>query len=537
MGNYGLQQFALAYGDDISDSAAYRFSINKLEGDGYIENIHLGRDDTNGFDELTVRANLDYEVSDDLQTTFTVHKIDIDNGYDTFSLDQNRNTLSDNPGFDRQDTTALATKALYAGLSDVDVKAFVSRSTSDLEYGYDEDWAYAGIHEDEYSSTDHYFRDRAANQLDVSVISKDKEWVAGIYVQNKETDLTRQYTYQSADFGSTYDVTNIAFYGEERYIVNDTISISAGVRVEQYDGDYTDSNGITESTKDTMAGGHFSISKTLSPELMSYFRYSRGFKAGGVNGEALAKQNDEGLDRFKDELLLNASFDAEILNNLEIGARYNTDNLQISANVFYAYRDQMQVKQWITNDIEVANTEEAPVFVGYISNAPSGSNYGVEATFNYQWKPEVSFSGAIGLLETEVDDMDRLETDPVTWEEKRVNIEGREQAHAPGYQYNLGTEWQITDRVSVNAEIVGKDSYYYSFSHDEQADATTLLNAGIVYRGDMVDVTFWMRNITDEDYGVRGFYFGNDPRDGYTAKNWEQYGEPRVYGVRLDYIF
>lgn len=537
LGNYGLQQYALAYGDDINDKSAYRVSINKLDGDGYIENTYLGRDDTNGFDELTIRANVDVEVSEDLQTTFTLHKFDIDNGYDTFSLNQDRTTLSDNPGFDRQDTTALATKAYYSGFSEFDVKGFVSHTSSDLAYGYDEDWAFEGIHEDEYSSTDHYLRDRTANQFDISFLSKDNEWVAGFYVQNKETDLTRQYTYLSADFGSVYDVTNVAFYAEERYQVSDSVSISAGVRVEQYDGEYADNNGIAESTKDTMAGGHFSISKTLSPELMSYFRFSRGFKAGGVNGEALAKQNDESLARFKDELLLNASFDAEILNNLELGARYNTEKLQVSANVFYAYRDQMQVKQWITNDIEVANTDEAPVFVGYLSNAPSGTNYGVEATFNYQWRADVNFSGAIGILESEVDDMDRLETDPVTWEDKRVSIDGREQAHAPGYQYNLGADWQVTDRVSINAEVVGKDSYYYSFSHDEQADATTLLNAGIVYRGDMVDVTFWVRNLTDEDYGVRGFYFGNDPRDGYTAKNWEQYGEPRVYGVRLDYIF
>ncbi len=31
---------------------------------------------------------------------------------------------------------------------------------SNIAYGYDEDWVFSGFHPFEYSSTDHYFRDR-----------------------------------------------------------------------------------------------------------------------------------------------------------------------------------------------------------------------------------------------------------------------------------------------------------------------------------------------------------------------------------------
>ena len=34
----------------------------------------------------------------------------------------------------------------------------------------------------------------------------------------------------------------------------------------------------------------------------------------------------------------------------------------------------------------------------------------------------------------------------------------------------------------------------------------------------------WERNLTDEDYFVRGFYFGNDPRDNYLSKGYTQLG-------------
>lgn len=536
-GNYGLTNFGLAYGDDISDDTAYRVAINKLDGNGYIDNDYLGRNDTNGFDELAIRAIVEHDFSSDLAVKAVFHKFDIDNGYDTFSLDLNRTTLSDNPGFDRQDTVSFAVTTDYTGSDLADVKVFVSTSDSDLAYGYDEDWAFEGIHPWEYSSVDHYFRDRSANQVDVNFTGKEQDWVVGVYRQNKETDLLRQYTYLDTDFGSNYDVTNTAVYGEKRFALSDSLSLSAGVRVERYDGDYSDSNSVVDNSAETMWGGHLTLGNQLSDELLAYVRLSRGFKAGGVNGEALARQNEEGLERFRDELLQNASFEAETLNNIEFGLRYVTGELVASANVFYADRDNMQVKQWITNDQEVQNSGESPVFVGFISNAPSGSNYGLETSFDYQLSRDVELSASFALLETEVNDMYRLGEDPVTGDDRRESIDGREQAHAPGYQYSLGASWQLTERFKLNANVTGRDGYFYSFSHDEKADSNNLLNASLVYHGDVIDVTLWARNLTDEDYGVRGFYFGNDPRDFYTAKNYEQFGEPRVVGIRLDYIF
>ena len=537
VGNYGLTNFGLAYGDDISEHTAYRVSVNKLDGDGYIENAHLGRDDTNGFDELSVRAVLDHQASADWAFKAVFHKFDIDNGYDTFSLDLNRTTLSDNPGFDRQDTTSFALTTYYSGFNAVDVKVFVSKTDSDLDYGYDEDWAFEGIHPYGYSSVDHYFRERDANQIDVNVTSKDQDWVIGVYRQNKETDLTRQYTYLSNNFGSNYDVSNTALYGEKRVQLNDSVALSAGVRVERYDGDYTDNNSVSDNSAETMWGGHLTLSNQFTDQVLGYVRLSRGFKAGGVNGEALARQNEAGLERFRSELLSNASFEAETLNNLELGLRYVEGDLVASANVFYADRDNMQVKQWITNDQEVQNSGEAPVFVGFISNAPSGTNYGFESNIAYQVNQDVEVNASFAMLETEVKDMYRLGKDPVTGDDRRESIDGRDQAHAPGYQFSLGTSWQLTETLQFNATITGRDDYLYSFSHDEKSDSVQLLNASLVYQGDLFDLTLWARNLTDQDYGVRGFYFGNDPRDGYQAKNYEQFGEPRTFGIRLDYVF
>lgn len=532
-GNYGFTQLAAAYGGDISNDVAYRVSANKVDGNGYIDNVFLNKKDTNGIDELSLRAMVDAEVNRDWSVKAVVHLFDIDNGYDAFSLDLNRTTLSDQPGFDKQATSSFAMTNTYTGLEIVDLDLFVSTTTSDLDYGYDEDWAYTLLHDEGYTSTDHYFRNRDANQVDFKVTSKQKDWVVGLYNQQKNTDLTRVYTYNSANFMSEYKVNNVAVYAEKRFALSPSINISTGLRIENYNGDYIDNNGTDRSTEDTMWGGHFTASKQYDSSFMSYFRLSRGFKAGGVNGEALSKLKDDALQDFYYELREHASFAPEVLSNVELGLKYNSRNnkLSASATLFYSSREDMQIKQWLTDNKEV------PVFVGYLSNVPTGANYGFETSVNLQVTHSLSAFAGISVLETEVDNISRLETDPTTWLETQVNISGREQAHAPNYQFSLGADWTIFENLVANVSITGKDEFYYSYSHDEQAEQVTLTNASLTYKGDNIDIKLWVRNVTDEEYGVRGFYFGNDPRDGYTAKNYEQYGEPMVLGVQFDYLF
>ena len=72
------------------------------------------------------------------------------------------------------------------------------------------------------------------------------------------------------------------------------------------------------------------------------------------------------------------------------------------------------------------------------------------------------------------------------------------------------------------------------------SDAYTLVNAAIGYAAERWAIKLWARNLTDEDVFVRGFFFGNDPRDGYTARGFTQLGEctrnsPRRFGVSISF--
>ena len=83
----------------------------------------------------------------------------------------------------------------------------------------------------------------------------------------------------------------------------------------------------------------------------------------------------------------------------------------------------------------------------------------------------------------------------------------------------------------MRLEVEGKDAYYFSDRHSEQSDDYNLLHASLGWEQESWRVVLWGRNLTDEDYTVRGFgSFGNDPRNGYVTEPYYQFGEPRMYG-------
>ena len=73
----------------LNDQWLYRVAAGKTLSDGFINNTTLDRKDTNNIDELTSRLKLRYLAADNLTIDFTALHLDIDNGYDAFSLDEN----------------------------------------------------------------------------------------------------------------------------------------------------------------------------------------------------------------------------------------------------------------------------------------------------------------------------------------------------------------------------------------------------------------------------------------------------------------
>lgn len=142
LGDYNTQTVSAAVGGALSEVLAARVAVQQHSSDGYIRNNFLQRNDTDNIDELSLRSIFDWQASQDLALKLTVFHVNADNGYDAFSLDNTRQTLSDTPGHDRQESTALALESNWQASDSFELISLVSVADNNLEYGYDEDWAF-----------------------------------------------------------------------------------------------------------------------------------------------------------------------------------------------------------------------------------------------------------------------------------------------------------------------------------------------------------------------------------------------------------
>lgn len=525
LANYHSSQLSLIHNDKISEQVAYRFAAEHQASDGFIRNDYLKRQDTNNIDETHLHGKVRVLASDTLTFDVLLNWHDVDNGYDAFSLDRNRVTLSDEPGQDKQDIKAGAFKASYSGWSVADSRTQLSILNAKSDYGFDEDWSFQIIHPWAYSTTDQFLRDRKSQSVDQRWLAKDGSWVSGFYASSQQTDLVRNYTDNFANTVSTFqselERQNLAWYGEFQQQLAADLTLTVGARAERYSDDYRDSNQIQQQGNDWMLGGKLSLDYQLTPQALIYGLASRGYKAGGVNGEALAKAVDPEFADIAAQLQQRPTFGPEALWNTEFGVKAATAEQQLVSRVaaFYMWRDDMQVNSWINRGTK---------FIGYLANAGSGRNYGLEMENRLQINPALVLFANASVLHSEIRDFVN---------DKGVDMTGREQAHAPQQQFNLALEWLATDALTVHGGIQHKAAYYYSDSHQARSDNMNLLNLKVSYQLDQLELAIWSRNALDETYGVRGFYFGNDPRDEYTDHVYEQFGEPRRIGVSASYQF
>ena len=494
----GTWSLGVAHGGALSDKVFYRVSANQYKSDGFIENTYLQRDDTDNLDEFTGRAKLRIELSDDAQLDLNYQYFNIDNGYDAFSLDNDGKTRSDEPGFDRQKTKAFGFKYQQT-LSFADLVVIANQSNSELAYGYDEDWTFVGFHPWEYSSTDHYFRDRDTASFDVRLLSNDDsrlfngktDWVLGAYAKSSKEQLLRQYTYADSDFMSTYEPETKAVYLNTQTDLGDNVTLSFGLRSDRYDIDYIDSRGFTESTSDTMVGGKLVLDYSMSTATV-YTSISRGYKAGGFNPD----------EQVSDEKRI---FDPEYNWNYEVGVkgRFKDNKGYLRLAAFYMEREDTQI-----SDFDVQEREDgSSSFIDVIDNADNGRNYGLEVEAAWNVTDDFTLTSNLGWLEATFSGYEKADGS---------FVEEQDQAQAPAYTFHVNADWQITEDIGLRIDVEGKDEFRFSDGHDELSPSYVLVNANLSYALEDWSVSLWANNLFDREYYVRGFGgFSNDPRDFY----------------------
>jgi outer membrane receptor protein involved in Fe transport len=240
-----------------------------------------------------------------------------------------------------------------------------------------------------------------------------------------------------------------------------------------------------------------------------------------LNANALASANLEDDPAVQSRLRGISDFDEEFLDNLELGwkASHVDDSLHTRLAIFYMDRSDQQVK----GSVVIPLADGGSSFLDFTDNAAEGTNYGLEMELDWLATEDLRLYANLGLLRTEFDSYTNAFGE---------DLSGREQAHAPEYQYSMGGRYSFGDGYFVNLSAEGKDGYLFSDRHDAAALSYRLFNARMGYLAARWELSVWVNNLTNEDYYVRGFgSFGNDPRNGYTTEPYYQLGTPRVSGV------
>ncbi|QYJ87630.1 TonB-dependent receptor [Shewanella mesophila] len=518
-----------------SGKLLYRVSLQQHEQNGYRDNLYLGRDDTNGRDEFTGRVKLRWYATDDLAIDFNLMHADFDNGYDAWTLDNNGfNTLTDAPGVDKQRTTGSSLKFTYSGAEQFELVSLTSMAQTDTHHGYDGDWANPEYWQAktcygapcEYDYTWDKIGDRQTVSQEFRLSSTDAgrifngstDWLVGLYGMRLDEDNHTAEFYNGwvDELLADYSATNMAIFGQLDSDLGNDYALSFGLRVERRQSEYQDSAGDNFEPSETMWGGHIALSKALSEDHESYFRVARGYKAGGFNMSLPTELSDR------------KEFQTETLYNYELGLKSSwlAGDVATNFSLFYMDRRDQQVSASQQNPLEPQK------FILYIENAGSSHNYGAELDANWYATDNLKLYATFGWLETAYGDYQ--------YQDKYgglVDLSGRELAHSPNFTYSAGATYRSDNGWFANLTTSGKSDFYYSDSNESKSDPYTIFNARIGYETDIWSAYLWGRNLFDENYGVRGFYFGNEPDIDWADKQYIRYGDPRQLGLTVNVKF
>jgi outer membrane receptor protein involved in Fe transport len=504
LGSNNLSEIGVATSGAFSStdkSPQYRLSLFKHDSDGFRENATLNRSDTDGRDELSARAKLRWWAGDHTQFDLTLIHANLKNGYDHWSRDNSFTTRSDQPGQDNQKTNAAALKVKYEGNPNYNLISTTNFADSDMVYSYDDDWI-----ADPSNPTAFYEnnknRQNYSQELrwisNSAIFDSSTDWLTGIYAsQLKEDNQTDYYGDRST---TDYKITKLAVFGQLDHNLTDKKTLITSLRIEQVSSNFSSSLGDNFSPNELLWGGSIHYQHQYSERHLAFAGITRGYKAGGFNS---------GLPSSTF-----AKFNNETLYNYEIGLRSNYGDLQTATTVFFMDRKNPQFDGYSFDPA----TQSQWVF--FTENLDSAKHYGLETEINWQVDSRLNLFTHLGLLKTEVNGT------PIN---SSFEMSGRGAAHAPNFQYLIGGQYRHDQGWFSRLELQGMDAFYFDNVHNEKSKAYALVNARLGYEAADWEVYLWGKNLTDERYATRGYFFDHNFGD-----NNELYlglGDPRQIGL------
>ncbi|HEY1050069.1 MAG TPA: TonB-dependent receptor, partial [Prosthecobacter sp.] len=250
------------------------------------------------------------------------------------------------------------------------------------------------------------------------------------------------------------------------------------------------------------------ISYDITPDLITYFTFAGGFKAGGFNAGSPA-----GTEAYAEERSWNYE--------LGLKGRALNNKLRWGAAAFYT--------DWRDLQLNVANGGPATF---HIANAGNASARGIEIDLNYAPTSNWSIFGSAGWTDTKFNGGARDNIGGAS-----TPLGGRQIPYTPDYTAALGTQvaWEVGGGYSVygRAEVQFVGSFNYDTSNTAGQDAYTIANFRLGVRNQTWFLEGFVNNAFDAEYVPIAFGFPGIAPSGYVGES----GTPITFGVRTGIKF
>ncbi len=399
------------------------------------------------------------------------------------------------------------------------------------------------------------------------------QWLAGVFYSDVERDYSQRLPtpgydalfVPSADtnfpdavdspYSSdlTYDLRQVALFGEATYKLLDRLGLTAGLRWYDWEEDKTFRSGGGFSNSDAQNQDKTVSSDGFTPRFMVSYdandnvtlnaQVSRGFRLGGVNDPLNIDlcTDSEGVNHFPTYSVYQ-EFEDETLWNYEVGFKSSFENVTFNGSVFYTDIENLGV-----------NVDAGPCSSRVTISVPESHTAGAELELSIQPTRSLLLAFAGSYVEAEFDSTIRAATDGSVVDGiengNRIpsvpdwQISGSATYTLPGLlsarESYLSASWQFVgesitqsgDQVPGN-EVFSHGLAYRGASADEATEVDLLLDsyhlfnlsAGLVYNN--LEFVAYVKNLTDEN--VRLSF---DRERGGRARLAYRVGQPRTFGV------
>jgi iron complex outermembrane receptor protein len=532
----------------LGDTAAARVAFFTQEQDGYISNLFTGQNNMSS-DHMLGRLRLRMQPNDDLDINFSFDFREQDNDLLFLEPDADWEIANGNPQAapimvaDQDADLIDENSGSGAGLT-IDYtldNGFVLTSitgfrTVDRKVGSDEDATRVFVLDARYfeDDFDHFTQEfRLASREDEAF-----RYVVGAFYFDQQADTNRKVALgpgfggppegvDAAIQDSAVDTSNIAVFVNANVDLNDRWTLSGGLRYtdEQKDAQIDQfvfpGFGLAEMIQESFERDEdyvtatFNVQYQATDEILGYFTFSNGYKAGGFNVDLVPTIDD-------------LFFEEETVDSFELGMKSDLldGRLRLNISAFHAEYDDYQVFQFRFDPFSGTTAL-------LVSNAASVTTQGIEVEGVASLSDSFQLSYGFGFTDAEFDDFPGGSIDAMG---NPINVAGNTLPRAPEFTAAVTANYQFTagpvdGNAMLNYTYRGEQYFNPDNRENSRQSGYGLLNASIdLDINENWSVGIWGQNLTDEEYrGMRGVSFLGIP--------FSLYMQPRTYGVEAAYRF